>query len=97
MSTAQAEPFEQLELKIQKLIEMYEKEKSENELLRMEKADLQAQVRMEKERLKDIEEKYNKTKISKALIASSEDVHDAKLRVNRMVREIDKCIALLNR
>ena len=54
-------------------------------------------MKLEKERLKEIEEKYNKLKISKALITSSEDVHDAKLRVNRMVREIDKCIALLNK
>ncbi len=97
MSTAQAEPFEQLESKIQKLVDIYEKEKSAKEQLSRERSDLQEQVKMEKERLKEIEEKYNKLKISKALIATSEDVHDAKLRVNRMVREIDKCIALLNR
>ena len=97
MDIAQAEPFEQLENKIQKLIGMYEKEKSVNEQLSRERSDLERQVRMEKERIKEIEEKYNKLKISKALIASSEDVHDAKLKVNRMVREIDKCIALLNR
>ena len=97
MNTAQAEPFEQLQEKIQKLIAMYEKERSANEQLNRERSDLKEQVKMEKERLKEIEEKYNKLKISKALIASSEDVHDAKLKVNRMVREIDKCIALLNR
>ena len=97
MSTAQAEPFEQLESKIQKLVDIYEKEKSAKEQLSRERSDLQEQVKMEKERLKEIEEKYNKLKISKALIATSEDVHDAKLRVNRMVREIDKCIALLNK
>ncbi len=97
MNTAQAEPFDQLQEKIQKLIGMYEKERSANEQLNRERSDLQDQVRMEKDRLKEIEEKYNKLKISKALIASSEDVHDAKLKVNRMVREIDKCIALLNR
>jgi hypothetical protein len=26
-----------------------------------------------------------------------EDVHETKIQVNRIVREIDKCIALLNR
>ena len=97
MSTAQPDSFEQLQSRIQQLIGMYEKQKAENELLNRQKSDMQEQVRQEQERVKNLEEKYNKLKISRALIASSEDVHDAKLKVNRMVREIDKCIALLNR
>ena len=97
MSTAHSDTFEQLQFRIRQLIEMYEKEKSANEMLSREKTDIQEQVRLKQDKLKDLEEKYNKLKISKALIASSEDVHDAKLKVNRMVREIDKCIALLNR
>jgi len=31
------------------------------------------------------------------LAGNSEDSHQAKLKINRIVREIDKCIALLNR
>ncbi len=97
MSSAHSDTFEQLQFRIRQLIEMYEKEKSANELLSREKTDIQEQVRLKQDKLKDLEEKYNKLKISKAIIASSENVHDAKLKVNRMVREIDKCIALLNR
>ena len=97
MSMATLNPIEQLQFKMRQLIEMYEKERSENEGLMIEKSELIEKHRLDKERLKDVEEKYNKLKISKALIASSDDVHDAKLKVNRMVREIDKCIALLNR
>ena len=97
MSTAHTDTFEQLQSRIRKLIGMYETERSANERLNREKTELQEKVGLEQDRLKDIEGKYNKIKISKALIASSEDVHDAKLKVNRMVREIDKCIALLNR
>ena len=97
MSKTQPDNFEQLHSRIQLLIGMYEKQKSANELLSRQKSDIQEQIRLDQERVKDLEEKYNKLKISKALIASSEDVHDAKLKVNRMVREIDKCIALLNR
>ena len=97
MSTAHPDTFEQLQSKILQVIGMYEKEKSANELLSKERSKLQEQIRLGQDRVKVLEEKYNKLKISKALIASSEDVHDAKLKVNRMVREIDKCIALLNR
>ena len=97
MSTAHPDTFEQLQLRIQQLIDVYEQEKLSNELLSKNKSELQEQIRHGKDRIKDLERKYNKLKISKALITSSEDMHDAKLKVNRMVREIDKCIALLNR
>jgi len=97
MNIAHPDSFEQLESRIQQLIGMYEKERSVKEKFSKEKSELQEQLRLGQERVKILEEKYNKLKISKALIASSEDAHDAKLKVNRMVREIDKCIALLNR
>ena len=97
MSEAQGDTFDQLHSRIQQLIGLYEKHRLENEQLNKQRSDLQEQVRFEQNRVKVLEEKYNKLKISKALIASSEDMHDAKLKVNRMVREIDKCIALLNR
>jgi hypothetical protein len=97
MNIAHPDSFEQLESRIQQLIGMYEKERSVKKKFSKEKSELKEQLRLGQERVKVLEEKYNKLKISKALIASSEDVHDAKLKVNRMVREIDKCIALLNR
>jgi DNA-binding protein H-NS len=97
MTTVHSDSFDKLQSRILQLIEMYEKQKSAKELLSMQQSEMQEQIRQEQERVKNLEEKYNKLKISKALIASSDDVHDAKLKVNRMVREIDKCIALLNR
>ena len=97
MSKAHPDTFEQLQSRIQQLIGMFEKEKSANEQLSRERSELQEQILLGHDRVKVLEENYNKLKISKALIASSDDVHDAKLKVNRMGREIDKCIALLNR
>ena len=97
MGSAWPDTFDQLQIRIRQLVERYGEEKRRNELLSREKSELMEQVRQEREKLRDLQDKYNKLKISKALIASSEDIHDAKLKVNRMVREIDKCIALLNR
>ena len=45
----------------------------------------------------EIEEKYNNIKLAKSITGNSDNSHTAKLKVNRIVREIDKCIALLNR
>ena len=97
MSVSHPDTFEQLQLRIRQVVELYRKEKTENGQLKKKSIELEEKLKLDDNRLNDLEEKYNKLKISKALIASSSDVHDAKLKVNRMVREIDKCIALLNR
>jgi hypothetical protein len=97
MSVSHPDTFEQLQLRIRQVVELYQKEKTENGQLKKKSIELVEKLKLDDNRLNDLEEKYNKLKISKALIASSNDVHDAKLKVNRMVREIDKCIALLNR
>ena len=97
MSVSHPDTFEQLQLRIRQVVELYQKEKTENGQLKKKSIELEEKLKLDDNRLNDLEDKYNKLKISKALIASSNDVHDAKLKVNRMVREIDKCIALLNR
>ena len=97
MSASHPDTFEQLQLRIRQVVEIYQKEKTENEQLKKKSIELEEKLKLDYNRLNDLEEKYNKLKISKALIASSNDVHDAKLKVNRMVREIDKCIAQINR
>jgi uncharacterized phage infection (PIP) family protein YhgE len=97
MSALHSDTFDQLQTRIRQVVELYQKERTENEQLKKKSNELEERLKLDDNRLIDLEGKYNKLKISKALIASSNDVHDAKLKVNRMVREIDKCIALLNR
>jgi uncharacterized coiled-coil DUF342 family protein len=45
----------------------------------------------------DLNVKYENLKLAKVIQLSGSDLHDAKIKVNRIVREIDKCISLLNR
>jgi uncharacterized phage infection (PIP) family protein YhgE len=97
MTASHSDTFDQLQTRIRQVVELYQKERTENEQLKKKSNELEERLKLDDNRLIDLEGKYNKLKISKALIASSNDVHDAKLKVNRMVREIDKCIALLNR
>ena len=97
MSASHTDTLEQLQQRIRQIVELYRREKEENEQLKKKSIELEEKLKLDGGRLNDLKEKYNKLKISKVLIASSNDVHDAKLKVNRMVREIDKCIALLNR
>jgi predicted nuclease with TOPRIM domain len=44
-----------------------------------------------------LEQKYENLKMAKMLIASDDDNKVAKNKIQKIVREIDKCIALLNK
>lgn len=97
MSESDSYSFNQLKEKISRIIDLYEKEKDNNVLLIKENHELKEKVKTTEQSMNDFKNKYDKLKIAKTLIASSNDLHDARLRVNKMVREIDRCIALLNR
>ncbi|KPK84964.1 MAG: hypothetical protein AMS27_08635 [Bacteroides sp. SM23_62_1] len=97
MSESDSHNFNQLKEKIKRVIDLYEKEKDKNVTLIRENHELREKVKTTEQSLKDFKTKYDKLKIAKTLVASSNDLHDARLRVNKMVREIDRCIALLNR
>jgi len=97
MSASDSHSFNNLKEKIKRIVDLYEKEKDKNVSLVKENHELKEKVKFTEQSLNDFKTKYDKLKIAKTLVASSNDLHDAKLRVNKMVREIDRCIALLNR
>jgi hypothetical protein len=77
---------------------MYEEQKSKAIDLQKQNLELQQDVEKLEEKLSDLDKKYENLKIAKVLSSlPGEDVHETKIQVNRIVREIDKCIALLNR
>ena len=83
--------------KLSTLLDAYEKlEASNNELLR-EKEQLVALLRKKDEAMEQMERKTETLMVARTFAAGSDDAHDAKLKISKIVREIDKCIALLNR
>jgi phage shock protein A len=86
-----------LEEKIKRVIQVAEELRVNNEQLRQQVDELSRLLRTKDQEIAVLESKYQSLKFTKALISSPEDVKNVKFQVNRMVREIDKCIALLNR
>lgn len=85
-----------LENKLQSLLSNYEFLKKENEILLQNTTKLQQQL-LEKEQLfLEQEEDYKLLKIAKTIEGSSNDTRDTKLKINALIREIDKCIIQLN-
>ena len=83
--------------KVRKIIELYISLKEQQNILITENKELKTKLHKTEKELIELNRKYDTLKIAKSLLVSSDDKHDAKIRVNKMVREIDKCIALLNR
>ena len=86
-----------LEVKIKKLISLYEKEKQEKELAVNENDKLKEELDEKQKVVKSLEEKIKIIKISKLVSFSDEDNKKTKQKINEYVREIDKCIGLLNK
>jgi cell division septum initiation protein DivIVA len=82
---------------LKQIINLYENQKEENKILKQKNGELIHQISLltkEKETLKN---KNDNTDLKNAFIEASGSNHEAKIKVNRIVREIDKCIALLNK
>ncbi|MDR0815470.1 MAG: hypothetical protein LBN37_06945 [Bacteroidales bacterium] len=58
--------------------------------------ELSEAVRVKDLEIEDLTSKYQTLRLAKTLVPSADDGKNVKFRINKMVREIDKCIALLN-
>ncbi len=83
--------------KLKKVLSLYNDLKEENTELKSQTEEHKTIIKNKEAELEFLKNKYNKLKLAKSLLASSGDSHDAKIKINGIVREIDKCIALLNR
>jgi predicted nuclease with TOPRIM domain len=97
MNASQVQIIEELNSRLLRILSKLESEREEKQFLKNNNIELQNKLEIQQTQISELEIKYSNLKIAKSLLADNEDSHDAKIRVNRIVREIDKCIALLNR
>lgn len=76
---------------------IYEQIRDENLSLKKRSTELENIVIEKENQIRELEKKYTNIKLANALISDENQKSDAKNKVNKIVREIDKCIALLNR
>jgi hypothetical protein len=97
MIIGQSEILEGIKGKIQSVKAMLLEQKDQNQELIVQNEALQKEVQQKQSVINELEEKNQKMALVKGILAESETSDDARVRINRIVREIDKCIALLNR
>ena len=86
-----------LEKKIEKLVDLHRHSSKELSALKQNTHELKQTIEQQKQTIKDLEEKNKVIKLSKSISGNNENTHELKLKINELVREIDKCTALLNK
>lgn len=82
--------------KLDRLLEVYTFLKEENEFLHQKIALLENQLSERDQQLVEKEKSYQMLKIAKTIEGSSENTRETKLKINALIRNIDKCIVQLS-
>lgn len=82
--------------KLKRLIFLFEKLKEENASLRKLLSEKENEIEAVKNSLKEVEARYADLKAARILSVHDNDLRDTKQRLAKLVRDVDKCIALLS-
>jgi chromosome segregation ATPase len=92
--------YEELKIlnnKLDELFNKYNNLKSDYADLKTGSEALRNQLNDRDARIKELEIKYERIKLAGALLGEGENGAEAKKKIMDLVREIDRCVALLNR
>lgn len=82
--------------KLKRLIFLFEKLKEENASLRKLLSEKENEIEAVKNSLKEVEARYADLKAARILSVHDNELRDTKQRLAKLVRDVDKCIALLS-
>jgi len=89
---------ENIEEKVSKLIQLYQSVQKEKEEILTENNKLELDLSDKEKTIKRLEEKIKLLRITKSVSAQDDERNkESRQKINEYVREIDKCIALLNK
>jgi len=92
--------YEELKLlnrKLDELLNKFNNLKTEYSELKNGTEVLRTVIQEREARIKELEIKYERIKLSGALLGEGENASEARKKITELVREIDRCVALLNR
>ncbi len=85
-----------LEAKLSKILGQYTILQQENLKLLQQKNNFQQQLSKKQDVIDTLEKKYESLRVANTIVGSKEDKHATKLKINTLIREIDKCIVQLS-
>ncbi|MDX8339847.1 hypothetical protein SLH46_11675 [Draconibacterium sp. IB214405] len=81
----------------QRLFEKYNKVEQEKKMLLNEVENLKAQIELLEQEKIDLGRTNEQLKIASHILSGKDENDEAKQKINFLIREIDRCIALLNK
>ncbi len=96
MTDAQKKTLTEFEARVRQFMFMYETLKLENDELKSQIAEKNEQLLQASEEIKSLKVKYDNLKMARIIAVRQDDFKGAKQRLSKLVREVEKCIALLN-
>lgn len=85
-----------IRLKVERLLEENRQVREANALLENRLEELEKTMELQKNTIGELTERNKMIKLAKNLSLSGSDSFDVKIKINELVREIDRCIDLLN-
>ena len=88
--------IENFESKLNRLMEAYTRLSAENNALREQLDQQSVELDKVREQYDKLTESYTNLKLAKIISVNDSELGDTQRRLSKLVREVDKCIALLN-
>ena len=96
MGTDFQQRLSRIRTKVEEVVEENVSLKRESMVLLEELEGLKKTIALQKNALAELKEENKLIKLAKNLSANDSDNHDPKIKINELVKDIDRCIDLLN-
>ena len=96
MTAQEEQALHLFETRVRQLILSYQKLAQDNQRLQQELVEKQQALDEALAQNQQLNMDYNNLKLARMMTVNGEDLQSAKNRLTRLIREVDKCIALLN-
>ena len=96
MTNRYEELIHAFEKRLRKLISEYKLSQQQNALMKAELVRKQDDLMLAHQEILELRKNYDHLRIARNLGVTEEDKKSSKQRITKMVREIDKCLALLD-
>jgi len=96
MSTDFQQRLLRIRLRVEEVAQENVSLKQANSTLTEELEGLKKTIALQKNALAELKEENKLIKLAKEMSMSGSDGHDLKIKINELVRDIDRCIDLLN-
>lgn len=96
MTAEDRQAMKQFEAKVRQVIAQFRVLKQENADLYTELESKEEDIKRLKAELTQSQNDYNNLKLAKMIEISDSDIKESKMKITRLVREVNKCISILS-